>query len=148
MRDYDIWYTSASPQGAIGEAFGNVEHWTSAMFRAPYLPVGRRALATFTIADDLAVLDLDDAPSLIDHGLRPSQVVARDPVATQAFALRAFGERRAGGGRRWAGTGRSGSASPSGPPRESRVRSPSRVEALDLGHPAVTDAAASLARPL
>jgi len=70
-RHYDLWYFAVLPEAAIGEVFGNLTDWTESMFLAPYLPAARRALARFEIPDDLNVLDLDDAKSLLERGLRP-----------------------------------------------------------------------------
>jgi hypothetical protein len=100
---YDTWYLSTSPEGAIAETFGNLPEWGPTMFETPFLPGGRRALATFSVPDDLSMVNLDDAQTLVERGMRPTQVVIRNPGYTQGQAARAFAERDSLGNRRWAG---------------------------------------------
>jgi hypothetical protein len=100
---YDTWYLSTSAEGAIAETFGNLPQWGTGMFETPFLPGGRRALATFSIPDDLSIVNLDDAQTLLDRGMRPTQVVIRNSRYTQRQAARAFGEQDSSGTRRWAG---------------------------------------------
>lgn len=97
---YDSWYLARSPEGAIGETFGNLERWSSAMFDTG-TPGLRRALATFSVPDDLAVFDFDDAANLLDIGMRPSEVVIRNKPATQRRAAALFDERDPAGAHRW-----------------------------------------------
>jgi hypothetical protein len=100
---YDTWYLSTSPEGAIAETFGNLPEWTSAMFEVPYFPTGRRALATFSVPDDLSIVNLDDAHTLLKRGMRPTQVVIRNPSYTQGQAAAAFAERNTRGQPTWTG---------------------------------------------
>jgi hypothetical protein len=94
--DYRVLYVSDSPVGAVAEAFGNHAVWTSDLFRVPALPDARRALAAYQ-TDRVEVLDLDDARSLLDRELRPSDVVTRDRERTRRWSLAIYRERK------WAG---------------------------------------------
>ncbi|MEU7869416.1 RES family NAD+ phosphorylase [Dactylosporangium sp. NPDC049140] len=100
---YSVWYLSYDPCGAIGEVFGNRQTWPDTMFTEKRLPGSRKALATLRLPDDLSILDLDDPQVLLDRGLRPSQVVARNRAVTQAWALRIFDERNDRRERLWYG---------------------------------------------
>lgn len=148
---YDCWYLSEQEAGAVAEVFADLLRWTDDMFAAPYLPGAARALGTYEIADDAALLDLDDARNLLARGLRPTQVIERNRSATQAWALDIYNERQAGtGARLWAGVRWWSYHRP-----EWRVMgiwgvTPTsvRVDALALTHPAVVDAARVLAKPL
>ena len=148
---YSVWYMAYEAGGAIGEVFGNQQTWSDAMFASPGLPGGRRALATFTLPDDLPILDLDDANTLVVRGLRPTQVVKRNRPATQAWALRIYDERDDRGQRMWQGVtwwsfhrphwrllGYWGSTPPA----------VVKVEPLDMTHYAVIDAASTLCKPI
>lgn len=97
---YDSWYLAKSPEGAIGESFGNLARWTPGMFTTGTVGVNR-ALATFSMPDDLAVFNFDDASNLLSIGMRPSEVVIRNKAATQRRAAALFGETDSAGGRRW-----------------------------------------------
>jgi hypothetical protein len=46
-QHYQALYVSESPQGAVGEAFGDLAVWSEAMFAVPWLQGAERALATF-----------------------------------------------------------------------------------------------------
>jgi hypothetical protein len=148
--DYDGWYLSEQEAGAVGEVFADLLRWTDDMFAAPYLPGAKRALGTYEIPDDTGLLDLDDARNLLARGLRPTQVIERNRPATQAWALDIYNERKAGtGARLWAGVRWWSYHRP-----QWRVvglwgvtPAPVRVDALDLAHPAVIDAARVLAKP-
>jgi hypothetical protein len=150
---YDLWYFAVVPEGAIGEVFGDLTEWVDDMFQAPYLPGARRALGRFEVPDDLNILDMDDARTLLDRGLRPTQVVARNRSATQTWALDIFRETAHDGSRKWDGIRWWSYDRPQWPviglwvapgdrPR-SRVVG---VDLLDLFHPSVLDAATTLAR--
>jgi hypothetical protein len=153
--EFDVWYFSTSASGAVAEMFGNLGDWVDEMFDVPFLPAGRRALATFSVPDDLNILDLDDAATLLEVGLRPTQVVTRNSGFTQPFALRASRTLLSSGKRRWRGirwwsfhrphwTNVALWSSP-GDPAPATLR---RIDPLDISSPAVLDAAASLARVL
>jgi hypothetical protein len=149
--EYHCWYLSEQEAGAVGEVFADLVRWTGAMFGAPYLPGATRALGTYEIADDTPLLELDDARNLLDRGLRPNQVIERNRPATQAWALTIYNERKAGtGARLWAGVRWWSYHRP-----QWRIvgvwgvtPTPVRVDTLHLAHPAVTDAARVLAKPL
>jgi hypothetical protein len=152
---YDIWYLSTSPEGAIAETFGNLSEWGPTMFETPYLSGGRRELAAFSVPDDLSVVNLDDAQTLLDRGMRPTQVVIRNPGYTQGQAARAFAERNSTGEQRWAGiswwsfhrpvfTNLALWATPTAP----APLTLSDVIPLDLTKPIVIEAARILTKPI
>lgn len=150
---YRGWYLSTSPEGAVGETFGNVPVWSSDMFM---VPTGfRRALATFSAPDDLPLFALDDAANLLRIGMRPSQVVTRNTPYTQSVAARLFAERTTNNDQRWAGLTWWSYHRPTwsntflwdteGAPAPLLLES---VDVLTVDTPAVRDAAAALSRPL
>lgn len=96
---YDAWYLATSPEGAVGETFGNLLTWTHAMLR--HQSGLARAMAIFSAPDDLALFDFDDAGSLARIGMRPSQVVIRNKTYTQSKAAALFEEPPRG--EKWAG---------------------------------------------
>lgn len=147
---YRVWYLSLEQSGAVGEAFGDLRHWREEMFGFPELPGTRRALATYELPDEVAVLDLDDARSLLDRGLRPTQVVERNRAVTQAWALAIFREAAPGGGPRWVGVRWWSYHRPGWRILGVWGSAPDcvRLEELNLDHPAVVDAARALAKPL
>ena len=92
------------------------------------MPGLRRAMAVFSVPDDLAVFNFDDAANLQRVGMRPSDVVIRNKAVTQRRAASLFEERNADGSHRWQGlhggrtTIRSGPISCSGRPGTPRRR--------------------------
>ena len=95
---YRAMYVAASPSGAIGETFAHLSRWTPTMLNSPSLPGAVRTLATYTIDEERhPLLDLDDARTMLDRGLRPTDVVIRDRPRTQRIAADVFAEGR------WAG---------------------------------------------
>lgn len=152
---YRICYLALSAEGAVGEVFGDIPRWKPDMFLAPYLPGSRRALAVSELPDSLSILDLDDAQTLVEQSVRPTQVVIRNPGFSQGFALRVFRQRTGGGARRCDGIRWWSFHRPSwallalwiAPGEDSPVNLV-RVEPLDLDHSAVRDAAKALAREL
>lgn len=87
---YAAYYLSASVAGAVGERFGTLDTWVDEMFLSPSSGL-RQQLGRYALNDGAAILDLDDAATLVHLGLRPSEVVASDrdrtrPVARAAFA--------------------------------------------------------------
>jgi hypothetical protein len=151
-NEYECLYLSAEASGAVGEVFGQLSQWSVDMFTFPAAPGATRALGTYELADEAPVLDLDDAQTLLDRGLRPTQVIERNRPTTQAWALRVFREidqsRR--GARKWDGVRWWSYQRPYWRiyglwgPRPHCVQ----VDALDLAHPSVVDAAQALARPI
>lgn len=151
--DYDLWYFAVVPEGAIGEVFGDLTAWVDGMFDVPFLPGARRALGRYELPDDLDILELDDAQALLDRGLRPTQVVGRNRAVSQTWALRIFREQTHDGSRKWAGVRWWSFQRPQWPviglwvpPGELPAHRVVGVEALDLSHPAVADAARTLAK--
>lgn len=98
---YDAWYLSLTPEGAIGETFGNIPTWSDEMIDHP---TGlRRALAVFSIPDELPIFDFDDPENLLHLGMRPTQVVIRNKTFTQNKAAVLHQERYTDGSAQWAG---------------------------------------------
>lgn len=148
--DYFVWYLGRQAEAAVGESFGNLATWDEVMFEFPQLGA-RRALGTFWLPDDLAVLDLDDPYQLLERSLRPTTVVARNLPVTQAWGHRAWAERNTGdpAEHRWQAISWWSFHRPTWTVLASWARPELHdVESLDLNHPAVRDAAASLDRPL
>jgi hypothetical protein len=150
-RHYRVWYLALEQNGAIGETFGNLLTWMGGMFLFPQIKDSRRALATYILPDETPLFDLDDSRNLAKRGLRPTQIVSRNRAVTQSWALDIFREQNNGGARRWSGVqwwslhypqwriiGYWGEADPE----------LVKVEQLDLGHPAVKDAARTLQRQI
>lgn len=141
---YLAWYLASERTSAVAEVFANLTNWRDAMFPFPQIAGARRALGVYRLPDDLPYVDLDDPQILVDRGMRPSQVIERNRPYTQGKALEIFNEKRWNGIRWW-----------SFHRPESRVWclweiDPvcETVEALDLSHVAVRDAAAALAKLL
>jgi hypothetical protein len=149
--DYFTWYLSSEAAAAIGETFGNLAVWDPSMFDFPMLPGARRALGTYRLPDDLRVLNLDDPAALLDRGLRPTQIVARNLAVTQAWAHRIWSERDPHDptARRWQGVQWWSFHRPSWTVLASWERPEvAGVQELTLTHPAVRDAATALLRPI
>lgn len=100
-RHCQALYLSESPQGAVGEAFGDLISWGAGMFAVPWLPGARRALATFEADPPPDVLDLGDARVLLDLNARPTDVVGRDRERTRELALSVWCRHRWDGLRWW-----------------------------------------------
>jgi hypothetical protein len=83
-QHYDSWYVALTPEAAVGEVFGDITVWGQDMFELPAFAGSRRALGVFELPDEISLLDLDDAPALLDRGLRPTQVIARNRAARKA----------------------------------------------------------------
>lgn len=149
---YDAWYLSSTPEGAVGEVLGDLAVWTRAVVEPAAF---RRGLGTYQTADSTPLLDLDDALALHERGLRPSQVVRRNRPMTQDIAKRAFVETDAFGARKWAGISwwslRWAPWRPVClwvPETERSPLTHLTTEVLTLDHPAVEDAARTLAKKL
>ena len=148
--DYYVWYLTRQAEAACGEAFGNLPVWTESMFDFPAVPGARRALGAYELPDDLRICDLDDPHRLVELGLRPTQVVARNLAVTSEWAHRIWSQRSAAvNGRRWQAVQWWSFHMPIWTVIASWER-PKLVELkrLDLGHPAIAAAAKSLNRPL
>jgi hypothetical protein len=142
---YSVLYAGENRVGCVAEAFGRIPVWTASMFGGfPLLPGSLRALVTFeTTAPRSAVRDLDDPRALVEHSLRPSDVITRDYADTRAWARSIFSRRRWRGVRwwsyyesRWANVGL---WDPSGLKLKN-------IEPLTSSHEAVEAAAAALSR--
>jgi hypothetical protein len=141
-EQYSVLYASDSAEGAVGESFGNLSEWSDEMFVVPSIPDGGRALGTYDLEGG-TILDLDDARSLLERGIRPSRVVTRARDVTQTWALRIFRETA------WAGVRWWGYFDPDWGAFGVWERSQLRVitvEPLGSNHEAVTSAAAALNR--
>jgi hypothetical protein len=99
---YAALYASQQPEGAVGEILGNHTQVREAMFVWQGRPDLRRHLVTLEV-DDVRLLDLDDAATLVEVGLRPSDVVRRNRETTRRLGLRRYLERERTGesGLRW-----------------------------------------------
>lgn len=141
---YLAWYLAHEPASAVGEVFAHLSAWRDAMFAFPQVPGARRALGVYGVSDDLPYVDLDDAQVLVDRRMRPSQVVERNRPYTQAKAREIYAERRWKGIRWWSfhrPQWRVWCLWDVDPTCED-------VEALDVSHVAVRDAAGVLAKPI
>lgn len=153
-RRYRTTYLAREAAGAIGETFGGRPAWDEDMFELgstdPDLNRARRALATFQLPDDIALLDLDHAYALHERGMRPTSVIERNRRATQAWALRVFEEADHNGDRRWAGVQWWSYYLPPWRMLGLWDATPRllNVEPLTLTHPAVIDAASALVRAI
>jgi hypothetical protein len=84
---YAALYLARSPEAAVGETYGAWPVWSGSMFGRPKDALVR-VLATVELPDDAPLTDLDDAGTLLDLGLKPSDVVRRNPDLTQEIALK------------------------------------------------------------
>jgi hypothetical protein len=86
---YDVLYVTRDPAAAVAEAFGRYDLWQAATFvHSAGLPF---ALATYDLADDVRILDLNDVDALKSIGVtRPTDVVTQDRSKTQAWARAIF----------------------------------------------------------
>lgn len=152
---YAALYTATEPSGAVAEAFGSRHTWTAGMFTRPKDELVR-VLATLEAgAAETRLVDLDDCATLGRLGLKPSEVVRRNPAATRELALRLWREDHAGiAGIRWWSYFRpewdlvmlwSGELSDDAWFPDVEVVA---VELLGLDHPAVREAAQALPRVL
>lgn len=140
---YLAWYMSSEPTSAIGESFAALNTWREEMFEFPQIPGARRALGIYELPDGLPYVDFDDAATLLGLGMRPSQVIERNRPYTQAKALSIYEAHSYNGVRWWSyhrPQWRIWCLWDINPKCED-------VEALDVGHVAVRDAARTLVRP-
>ncbi|MEJ7766053.1 MAG: RES family NAD+ phosphorylase [Acidimicrobiales bacterium] len=141
---YTVWYLSASAEAAVGETFGNLVTWSSAMLSFPQIPGSVKSLGTFELDEEThSLLDLDDASELVRRGLRPTHVVVRNRPRTQQIAADIFNEKRWSGLRWWSYHRPQWTAIALWAPSALAIR---RVEDL-RGHPALDAAARTLAKP-
>lgn len=147
---YDSWYFSQSPVGAIAESFYNKQRWIPEVFLTP---TGQpRALAICEYDERRPFIDLDDAPTLTEIGVRPSQVVIQDPATTQSIARKIY-QRSASthAGLTWWSSQAPAETSVMLWGQQAQAPAGLRfvgIEPLSVEHPAVADAAAKLYRVL
>lgn len=98
---YLAWYMASEPSSAVGETFADLRRWSDAMFDFPALSGARRALATYSLPDDLPYVHLDDPQRLVELGVRPSQVVERNRPYTHGLAARIYNMGKYNGIRWW-----------------------------------------------
>lgn len=149
--DYYVWYLGRQPEAAVGETFGNHQLWEQSMFDFPSMPGARRALGVYVLPDDLRLLDLDDPRVLLERSLRPTQVVTRNLAVTQAWghAIWAEHDPHDRAERRWQAVQWWSYHHPTWTVLAAWARPElDHVEPLTLDHPAVTEAARALLRPL
>jgi hypothetical protein len=84
---YSELYLSTTAVGALSEAFGRLDTWTSTMLNDRHR---RYAIAEFELYDDAAICNLNNAGRLLSYELAPSEVVALDRGITQAWAARIY----------------------------------------------------------
>jgi RES domain len=91
---YGAMYTSLSPVSAVAE---QLARFRGTSFRPEMLTRAGHTLgmARYLLSVPRArLVDLDDPVTLVEKGLRPSQVATRHRVATQAIASSLFGTSR------------------------------------------------------
>jgi hypothetical protein len=141
---YLAWYMAHDPTSAVGEVFANVDTWRDEMFPFPQILGAQRALGVYQLADDLPYVDFDDAQTLVDRRMRPSQVIERNRPYTQGKALEVYREKKWNGIRWW-----------SFHQPQWRVwclwdidPQCQDIQDLDVTHLAVRDAASTLSKPI
>lgn len=148
---YDSWYFSRTPVGAVSESFYSKQRWIPEVFLTP---TGQpRAIAEFEYEPGPdALLDLDDAATLLRLGIAPSEVVVQDLRTTQGLARDIFetDAERFSGLSWWSSQLPSETSvvlwgSDGEPPPGLRLVG---VQNLSVEHPAVIEAAARLYRVL
>lgn len=88
---YSVLYLSDAAAGAVAEAFGRFPEWTPAILEgSPNLPGSARAIASYRLADDAPICNLDDPKQLLAFELRPSDIVSRDYTRSRAWARRIY----------------------------------------------------------
>lgn len=97
---YDTLYLAGAPEAAVAETFGRSPIWTAETFihgtGRPY------SLVTYNLPIGTRIFDLDDIDALKSIGItRPSAVVTRDRVKTQAWARAIFESGRYDGASWW-----------------------------------------------
>ena len=141
---YLAWYMAFEVAGAVGETFADISTWRDEMFEFPALPGSRKALGFYELPDDLPYVDLDDAATLVELAMRPTQVIVRNRPYTQAKALSIYQQKKWSGIRWW-----------SFHRPQWRViclwdidPKCDHVEDLDTSHIAVSDAGRTLSKPI
>jgi hypothetical protein len=141
---YSALYTSQHAPGAIGETFAHLTTWSASMLEFPSISAVR-ALAVYSVDEErFPLLDLDDAAALLHRALRPTDVVMRNRPRTQAIARQAHAEAR------WSGIGWWSMHRPQWALHCWWNLAGFELEAVEdlRGHPALRDAARTLAKPI
>ena len=86
---YRVLYLTTEPEAAIAEHFWVFDIWADALFVHPQLGL-RYAVAQYELSDESRLCDLDNAQTLVDLRMRPSDVVVRDRKQSQAWAETIF----------------------------------------------------------
>ena len=95
---YHLAYMATTPEGAVGETFAHLSMWSKAMLAHPSIEGATRMLGAYSLDDKrLQCLNFDDARTLLDRAIRPTEIVVRNRHRTQEIARNAFAENR------WAG---------------------------------------------
>ena len=97
---YRVLYLALNPEAAIAETFGRIPVWSPDTF----VHGSGRAyrLVAYRTAESLELFNLNDVDSLKSIGIdRPSAVVTRDRVKTQAWARSVFGLKKYAGATWW-----------------------------------------------
>ena len=98
--EYLVRYLGRERAGAVAEVFGDFATWGTDLLEPPAgQPQLRRAVIGYDLDADLC--DLDDAGTLLERGLRPSQVVTRDRDVTQTWSRAIHDDGRYGGVSWW-----------------------------------------------
>jgi len=141
-------YLAGSPSAAVGEVFGHLHTWGDDMLEFPAIPDARRAIGTYALPDDVALLDFDNANALAERSLRPTEIVSPNRSATQKIALDAFIEAQSDGAKRWAGLSWWSSQRSFWPVHIIWGVTPvcQQVDDLDVSHSALQDAAKTLSK--
>ncbi len=88
---YLALYAASEATGAVGETFAHRSRWNEGMLPFPQLPGAVRTLVTYELDQDRhPLLDLDHTQTLVDYGLRPTDVVIRNRPRTQDTARRIY----------------------------------------------------------
>jgi RES domain len=99
---YAALYVASTGSAAIGETFQSIRTWTADMLAHPMLPGSERRLATYLFDEDRhQLLDLDDAQTLVEYRLRPTDVVIRNRHVTQRLAAQVWDRHRFAGISLW-----------------------------------------------
>lgn len=142
---YAVLYLADSSAAAVAEAFRGRHPWNGAMFQGPpAVPGSAYALSRFSC--DEAVVDLDDPSELIARMLRPSRIVTPDRTETQRWANALYAEGAWAGARWWSSLDSRWGVF--GVWAQDALRLRGAPSPLDMNHPAVRQAAATLDRVL
>ena len=83
---YAALYAATSEQAAVGETFANSSTWRAEEVTRPKEGRARCLVSLDLDLGDASLLDLDDAHTLVDLNLRPSDVARRNRDHTQEIA--------------------------------------------------------------